>query len=86
MRNSKFSKIGQNIGEQSLQTFFKILKSISKSQNHQNWLSSPKFWRKFLKQFAALAHGVIDLINEHSGHDRAVDTRANVIPVIDNFL
>ena len=33
----------------SSQDFFKILKSIPKSQNHQNWLKSPKFWRKFLK-------------------------------------
>ena len=42
-----WSQYGRN---NASQTFFKILKSIPKSQNHQNWLKSPKFWRKFLKR------------------------------------
>ena len=50
-QNSKF-KIFQNWSEYwrtILTIFFKILKSIPKSQNHQNWLKSPKFSRKILK-------------------------------------
>ena len=36
------------MGEHASQTFFKILKSIPKSQNHQNWLSVTKILKKIL--------------------------------------
>ena len=52
LRRSKFSKICPNMGSQRVtKTFFKILKlRYQNPKIHQNWLSSPKFWRKFLKR------------------------------------